>query len=252
MSEDKGLYTKYIIMKPDGTMVDDRCFVLNPSKDPTAVVALQAYAAATDNTLLSADIHRWIEKAYMSVEISHIASGLRLIAMGACLRGAMLEDLPFDRNRSCKDFLLDSAKLIQSLGFAFQKNALERSAAISDLKEADRFECEHCAHYDNTCCETNCYECLENTCPCQGCTDLSNWKWRGGQNCWNGAQAVDAVEVEIVHHGYWIDDRTDVVCSHCKTCFKDEIDFIQGSDGGRPKRCPECGAKMDLRCEHGN
>lgn len=142
--------------------------------------------------------------------------------------------------------------MLTSASSAADTYKCERDAAITDLKEADRFECEHCAHYDNTCCETNCYECLENTCPCQGCTDLSNWKWRGGQNCWNGAQAVDAVEVEIVHHGYWIDDRTDVVCSHCKTCFKDEIDFIQGSDGGRPKRCPECRAKMDLRCEHGN
>ena len=58
--ERAGLYGKYTVYKnKDGSLVTD-CFILRPAKDPAAVVALRAYAAATDNTELAADIINWV------------------------------------------------------------------------------------------------------------------------------------------------------------------------------------------------
>lgn len=58
--ERAGLYGKYTVYKnKDGSLVPD-CFVLRPAKDPAAVIALRAYAAATDNAELSADIINWV------------------------------------------------------------------------------------------------------------------------------------------------------------------------------------------------
>ena len=55
-----GLYGKYSVYKnKDGSQVTD-CFVLRPDNDPAAVVALTAYAAATDNAELAADIINWV------------------------------------------------------------------------------------------------------------------------------------------------------------------------------------------------
>ena len=62
MSEQKGLYNKYMIIKVvDGTVIDN-CFILKPDSDPAAVKALQAYAAATDNKVLAADLFAWVGK----------------------------------------------------------------------------------------------------------------------------------------------------------------------------------------------
>ena len=58
--ERAGLYGKYIVYKnKDGSLVTD-CFILRPEKDPAAVAALRAYAAATDNAELAADIINWV------------------------------------------------------------------------------------------------------------------------------------------------------------------------------------------------
>lgn len=58
--ERAGLYGKYTVYKnKDGSLVPD-CFVLRPAKDPAAVIALRAYAAAIDNAELSADIINWV------------------------------------------------------------------------------------------------------------------------------------------------------------------------------------------------
>lgn len=55
-----GLYGKYTVYKnKDGSLVPD-CFVLHPAKDPAAVAALRAYAAATDNAELAVDIINWV------------------------------------------------------------------------------------------------------------------------------------------------------------------------------------------------
>lgn len=58
--ERAGLYGKYTVYKnKDGSLVTD-CFILRPAKDPAAVAALRAYAAATDNAKLAADIINWV------------------------------------------------------------------------------------------------------------------------------------------------------------------------------------------------
>lgn len=55
-----GLKVKYNVTKTkDGTPVYD-CFVLRPDKDPAAVEALRAYAQATPNRALAADIQAWV------------------------------------------------------------------------------------------------------------------------------------------------------------------------------------------------
>ena len=58
--ERAGLYGEYTVYKnKDGSLVPD-CFVLRPAKDPAAVAALRAYATATDNAELAADIINWV------------------------------------------------------------------------------------------------------------------------------------------------------------------------------------------------
>lgn len=55
-----GLYGKYIVRKSDNGEYVDNCFVLRPDKDKAAVVALRAYAEATDDKMLAADIVNWV------------------------------------------------------------------------------------------------------------------------------------------------------------------------------------------------
>lgn len=60
--EYNGLRCKYIVRKADsGEYVED-CFVLRPQKDRAAIVALVAYAGATDNEILRDDILQWVER----------------------------------------------------------------------------------------------------------------------------------------------------------------------------------------------
>lgn len=60
--KNKGLYDKYMVIKQvDGTTITD-CFILRPEKDPAAVVAMQAYAAATKNKRLADDLYKWVGK----------------------------------------------------------------------------------------------------------------------------------------------------------------------------------------------
>lgn len=56
---ERGLYSKYEIAK-NGEPLDGSCFVLRPDRDPAAVEALRAYAAATPNKDLAQDIVRWV------------------------------------------------------------------------------------------------------------------------------------------------------------------------------------------------
>lgn len=62
MSEQKGLYNKYMVIKVVDDTIVENCFILKPDSDPAAVKALQAYAAATDNKVLSADLYAWVGK----------------------------------------------------------------------------------------------------------------------------------------------------------------------------------------------
>ena len=56
----KGLKRKFLVFKSDTGEMVENCFVLRPDKDPAAVEALRAYARATDNATLSADIVNWV------------------------------------------------------------------------------------------------------------------------------------------------------------------------------------------------
>lgn len=56
----QGLKEKYIVLKKSSGEIVDNCFVLRPDKDTSAVAALRAYAADTDNKQLSEDIYSWV------------------------------------------------------------------------------------------------------------------------------------------------------------------------------------------------
>lgn len=58
-----GLKVKYRVYHAEGnTPVEGDCFVLRPDKDPTAIMALEAYAIFTDNAQLSRDITEWLKR----------------------------------------------------------------------------------------------------------------------------------------------------------------------------------------------
>lgn len=56
----KGLYSKYIVTKADGTPLDGDCFVLRPDRDSAAFAALERYAEKTRNRELANDIIGWL------------------------------------------------------------------------------------------------------------------------------------------------------------------------------------------------
>lgn len=105
-----GLKRKYVVLKSDsGEPVED-CFVLRPDKDKAAIVALLAYAGATDNQVLAKDIRAWIsaipaEEATQKNGVQHgkwIQKG-RKIYCSKCNRGVYIgtddEDLIQDEMR---------------------------------------------------------------------------------------------------------------------------------------------------------
>lgn len=55
-----GLKRKYIVLKSDTGESVNNCFVLRPDKDDAAIAALNAYAEATENQVLAADIWKWL------------------------------------------------------------------------------------------------------------------------------------------------------------------------------------------------
>ena len=57
-----GLYAKYHVTKADGKPIEAPCFVLVPSKDRAAQVALAAYAWATDDHELRRDLMCWLDR----------------------------------------------------------------------------------------------------------------------------------------------------------------------------------------------
>lgn len=66
-----GLIRKYIVYKASTGEAVDNCFVLRPEKDAAAVVAIRAYALATDNMELANDLFDWVgrDKNYpLSIE----------------------------------------------------------------------------------------------------------------------------------------------------------------------------------------
>lgn len=59
----RGLYDKYQVVRSatGAALPRGSCFVLVPDKDPSARVALAAYAEATDNAALARDIRDWLD-----------------------------------------------------------------------------------------------------------------------------------------------------------------------------------------------
>ena len=58
----EGLKRKYIVLKSDTGETVENCFVLRPDIDEAAIAALFAYASATSNAELQADIKLWIRR----------------------------------------------------------------------------------------------------------------------------------------------------------------------------------------------
>lgn len=56
---EQGLHEKYVVYK-DGEL-QSGCFVLKPSTDPAARVALLTYAHETDNDQLAEEIKEWVD-----------------------------------------------------------------------------------------------------------------------------------------------------------------------------------------------
>lgn len=56
----EGLRQKYIVMKAETGETVDNCFVLRPTKDEAAKIALKAYAEATTNKTLANDLKTWL------------------------------------------------------------------------------------------------------------------------------------------------------------------------------------------------
>lgn len=78
----------------------------------------------------------------------------------------------------------DALAYIEQLDAELEKTRAQLTAALNDLKDADRYGCDHCANYselpEEKCDEAggNCGFCNED-CPCRICEDNSNWAWRG-------------------------------------------------------------------------
>ena len=53
---------RYLVIKLVNDTSIENSFILNPYKDPAAVKALQAYAAATENKVLANDLYAWVGK----------------------------------------------------------------------------------------------------------------------------------------------------------------------------------------------
>lgn len=57
---------------------------------------------------------------------------------------------------------------------------------------------------------------------------------------------LPSADVVKVKHGFWKDDRMNIMCSVCGAKYSEEIVFMnQNFEYKRPKHCPECGARMD-------
>ena len=69
-NEPAGLWDKYRVLRKyrHGSTLVEGAFVLLPEKDPAALVALQAYAGATQNATLRADIEEWISQIESALE----------------------------------------------------------------------------------------------------------------------------------------------------------------------------------------
>ena len=83
-------------------------------------------------------------------------------------------------------------------------------------------------------CELNSEFCPVYNCPHLDCTEI--------------LKSVPTIEAELVKHGKWTDDTTDVVCSNCKARFEYEMLILIARGiksehvDGMTCRCPKCGS----------
>jgi hypothetical protein len=78
MSE-KGLHVKYDEKKAGTDEVVSDCFVLRPDRDPAAVAALVMYASVTENTNLSKDIFKWLERFGIEEKLLYTRNFLKAV-----------------------------------------------------------------------------------------------------------------------------------------------------------------------------
>ncbi|MFC1514494.1 hypothetical protein ACFL5X_01160 [Candidatus Omnitrophota bacterium] len=62
MSGFKGLYDKYKVIRAESGEEVDGAFILRPSTDTAARIALATYAEATHNPKLARDIRKWLKE----------------------------------------------------------------------------------------------------------------------------------------------------------------------------------------------
>ena len=105
----RGLYSKYIVTKADGTPLDGDCFVLRPDRDAAARCALIEYAAQTPNEALAADIEAWLER---TGEVDYTTvKALRMLDLDHRFRiTALLDD-----NRRMRALTDEMAQSVQGL-----------------------------------------------------------------------------------------------------------------------------------------
>ena len=88
-----GLKRKYIVMKSDTGEPVEGCFVLRPDKDEAAIDALNAYADATENQVLAADIRKWLSTVTRQRGVT------RICACGKCGKTSeivcLVDDVPY-------------------------------------------------------------------------------------------------------------------------------------------------------------
>ena len=131
--ERAGLYGKYTVYKnKDGSLVTD-CFILRPAKDPAAIVALRAYAAATDNAELAADTTNWV-----GAEPSEWVKVMEAINNAAV---AYIEGGPYENDLPGMEFALKIDRLSRDF-----VRPPEGDCEIKDCAET----CEECGFCDNT------------------------------------------------------------------------------------------------------
>ena len=76
MSGHKGLYDKYEVRRKETGEICEGCFILRPTTDEAARIAVATYAYATHNPQLRIDILRWLAKTRLnqaSDEVGEIA-----------------------------------------------------------------------------------------------------------------------------------------------------------------------------------
>lgn len=77
-------------------------------------------------------------------------------------------------------------------------------------------------------------------------SDLQHWSGDVYDLLMYEIQDAPAVEAEPVRHGRWIEDGDYIICPACRKRWN-----IMDNDTETFRRCPNCGAKMDLEGDDG-